>query len=43
MAFNEPVINDKLLAGVFDISRAEQALTAGKLNGLLAAWSKGED
>ncbi len=40
MAFNEPVINDKLLAGVFDISRAEQALIAGKLNGLLAEWNK---
>ena len=40
MAFNEPVINDKTLAGIFDIARAEQALIDGKLNGLLGEWSK---
>ncbi len=40
IAFNEPVINDKLLNGVFDIASAEQALIAGKLNGLLDEWSK---
>lgn len=38
LAFNEPVINDPLLAGVFDISQAEKALLAGKLDGLLATW-----
>ena len=40
LAFNEPVINDPLLAGVFDIFQAEQALIAGRLDGLLADWSK---
>ena len=40
MAFNEPVINDKSLAGIFDMARAEQALIAGKLNGLLDEWNK---
>lgn len=40
MAFNEPVINDKSLTGIFDIARAEQALIAGKLNGLLGEWAK---
>lgn len=40
MAFNEPIINDKTLDGIFDIVRAEEALIAGKLNGLLSEWAK---
>jgi hypothetical protein len=40
LAFNDPLINDPLLAGVFDIPRAEKALLAGKLDGLLAEWSQ---
>ena len=38
-AFNEPMTNDQMLTGVFDIAQAEQALISGKLNGLLAEWS----
>ena len=40
LAFNEPIINDPLLTGVFDIPQAERALIAGNLDSLLAAWSK---
>ena len=38
-AFNEPMTNDQMLAGVFDIAQAEQALISGELNGLLDEWS----
>jgi hypothetical protein len=38
-AFNEPVINDGLLHGIFDIAQAEKALLAGKLDKLLASWN----
>ena len=38
-AFNEPMVNDKMLVGIFDIALAEQALISGKLNKLLADWS----
>ena len=40
LAFNEPVINDPLLTGIFDIAKAEAALISGKLDGLLSSWGK---
>ena len=42
-AFNEPVTNDPLLTGVFDIAQAEQALVSGKLSSLLAEWNRPRD
>jgi hypothetical protein len=43
LAFNRPVINDKLLEDCFDIDAFETALVEGRLDSIIAAWRRVHD
>jgi hypothetical protein len=39
LAFNRPMVNDKILTGSFDFTKMDTALLVGKLDPVLKAWS----
>jgi hypothetical protein len=38
LAFNDPIVNDPVLAGCFDFDAFEKSLFSGRLDNLLASW-----